>query len=106
MPMSATHDQILIHDETSIARMRAAAQLARSALDVACRMVYEADNITTDDIDAVVHDYIISQGAYPSPLNYAGFPKSLCSSINEIICHGIPDTRVLQMGDVVSFDVR
>lgn len=108
--MSPTHDTILLHDQASIGRMRAAAQLARDALDIACAMVHQVTDdgrlLTTDEIDAVVHDYIISKGAYPSPLNYAGFPKSLCSSINEIICHGIPDTRILQMGDVVSFDVR
>uniref|UniRef100_A0A7S2PRI4 Methionine aminopeptidase n=1 Tax=Leptocylindrus danicus TaxID=163516 RepID=A0A7S2PRI4_9STRA len=61
--------------------------------------------ITTDEIDKVVYQEIVSRGAYPSPLNYCGFPKSLCSSINEIICHGIPDARPLQYGDVVSFDV-
>lgn len=51
--------------------------------------------MTTDFIDAVVHDFIIKNGAYPSPLNYHGFPKSICTSINEVICHGIPDDRPL-----------
>ncbi|GKY98502.1 hypothetical protein MPSEU_000807300 [Mayamaea pseudoterrestris] len=105
--MSPTHDKIKIHDAASMQRMRSAAQLARVALDLACSMANDAAvaNVTTDDIDQAVHDFIIERGAYPSPLNYAGFPKSLCSSINEVICHGIPDTRVLQVGDVVSFDV-
>jgi methionyl aminopeptidase len=106
VPVTSTHEHILIHDADSIHRLRQAGQLARSALDLACSLAHCENCITTDEIDQAVHDYIISRGAYPSPLNYAGFPKSLCSSINEIICHGIPDTRPLQMGDVVSFDVR
>jgi methionyl aminopeptidase len=51
--------------------------------------------VTTEEIDKVVHDYIIEHGAYPSPLNYYGFPRSCCTSINEVICHGIPDSRPL-----------
>jgi methionyl aminopeptidase len=83
--------------------MRKAARIARETLDLACSLAVVG--VTTDAIDAAVHDAILSKGAYPSPLNYAGFPKSLCSSINEIICHGIPDLRPLEFGDVVSFDV-
>jgi methionyl aminopeptidase len=87
--------------------MRAAAQLARQGLDLACGMAVRAHEIgrTTDDIDTAVHQYIVHAGAYPSPLGYLGFPKSICSSVNEVICHGIPDQRPLQFGDVVSFDV-
>ena len=94
---------ILLHDKHSIARMKAAAVLARRALDHVCGLVQVG--ITTDKLDEEVHNYIISQNAYPSPLNYAGFPKSLCTSINEVICHGIPDTRRLEFGDVISLDV-
>ena len=61
--------------------------------------------MSTEEIDRVVHDYIISQGAYPSPLNYYNFPRSCCTSVNEIICHGIPDSRVLQEGDIINLDV-
>lgn len=61
--------------------------------------------MTTEKIDEIVHEYITSQGAYPSPLNYYGFPRSCCTSVNEIICHGIPDTRPLQEGDIVNLDV-
>lgn len=104
VPISPTHDQILIHDKKSIDRMRNAAQLARDALDLAC--TFAEPGVSTDDIDNFVHEFIIANRAYPSPLNYAGFPGSMCSSINEVICHGIPDTRSLQRGDVVSFDVR
>lgn len=96
-------DSILIHPSSSIAKMRKAAQLARRTLDYACSLAQEG--ITTDEIDVLVHESIIAKNAYPSPLNYAGFPKSLCSSVNEVICHGIPDTRKLEYGDIVSFDV-
>ena len=61
--------------------------------------------MTTNEIDDIVHNAIIERGAYPSPLNYAEFPKSVCSSVNEVICHGIPDDRVLRRGDLASFDV-
>lgn len=95
--------RVLIHDEDSIARMRTAARLARKVLDKACSMA--AVGTTTDTIDCAVHSAILRAGAYPSPLNYSGFPKSVCSSVNEVICHGIPDARSLKAGDVVSFDV-
>lgn len=61
--------------------------------------------ITTEEIDAAVHEYILSEKAYPSPLNYYNFPRSCCTSVNEIICHGIPDTRPLQEGDIVNLDI-
>ena len=60
---------------------------------------------TTDEIDAYVHELHIERNAYPSPLNYNGFPKSVCTSANEVICHGIPDSRVLQDGDILNIDV-
>lgn len=61
--------------------------------------------VTTDSIDKAVHEMIVQGGAYPSPLGYGGFPKSVCTSINECICHGIPDSRPLQDGDIVNIDV-
>lgn len=61
--------------------------------------------MTTEAIDKIVHDYIISNGAYPSPLNYYNFPRSCCTSVNECICHGIPDTRPLENGDIVNLDI-
>ena len=61
--------------------------------------------VTTDEIDRVVHDASIAAGGYPSPLNYKGFPKSVCTSVNEVICHGIPDSRPLADGDIVNVDV-
>ena len=96
-------DSIYIHDEYSADLMRQAARLARQTLDLACHVA--KPGVTTDEVDAIVHDALCTAGAYPSPLNYAGFPKSLCSSVNEVICHGIPDARPLELGDVVSFDV-
>jgi methionine aminopeptidase len=60
---------------------------------------------TTDDIDAVVHSLTIENNAYPSPLNYRGFPKSVCTSVNNVACHGIPDDRPLEDGDIINVDV-
>jgi methionyl aminopeptidase len=61
--------------------------------------------VTTDELDALCHEECIKRGGYPSPLNYGGFPKSLCTSVNEVICHGIPDDRALVDGDIVNLDV-
>jgi methionyl aminopeptidase len=66
--------------------MRAAGQLAAQALQLAGNMALPGT--TTDDIDVAVHDFLISKGAYPSPLHYHGFPKSICTSVNEVVCHG------------------
>jgi len=78
-------------------------QLAREVLDIAASHI--RPGITTDEIDAVVHQACIERNAYPSPLNYRHFPKSVCTSINEVICHGIPDHRKLQEGDIINIDV-
>ena len=61
--------------------------------------------MTTEDIDILVHEKIVQSGAYPSPLNYQGFPKSVCTSVNNVACHGIPNDRQLLDGDIVSVDV-
>jgi methionyl aminopeptidase len=61
--------------------------------------------VTTDELDAIGHEFVISRGAYPSTLGYKGFPKSLCTSVNEVICHGIPDARPLADGDIVKIDI-
>ncbi|KAK2466945.1 hypothetical protein APHAL10511_001203 [Amanita phalloides] len=83
--------------------MRTVCRLAREVLDIAASHI--RPGITTDEIDEVVHDEIIKRNAYPSPLNYRHFPKSVCTSVNEVICHGIPDRRKLQEGDIVNIDV-
>lgn len=86
-----------------IEKMRAAGRVAREVLDIAGRAV--RPGITTDEIDNIVHAESLKRGAYPSPLNYHGFPKSCCTSVNEVICHGIPDDRPLEEGDVVNVDI-
>nr|KAJ0216000.1 hypothetical protein LSAT_V11C300135680 [Lactuca sativa] len=83
-----------IHDEKGIECMRAAGNLAARVLQYAGTLV--KPGITTDAIDEEVHKMIIDNGAYPSPLGYGGFPKSVCTSVNECICHGIPDSRELE----------
>lgn len=95
--------QIEVKNEADIQAMRAAGRVAREVLDAAGRAV--AVGVTTDSIDALVHEETISRGAYPSPLNYHGFPKSCCTSVNEVICHGIPDSYALEDGDIVNIDV-
>jgi methionyl aminopeptidase len=60
---------------------------------------------TTEDIDKAVHEYILNKDAYPTPIDYLHFPKSVCTSVNEVLCHGIPDNRVLREGDTVNIDV-
>ena len=83
--------------------MRDVAVIARGALDAGHAAVKAG--VTTDRIDEIVHNYIIQNNGYPSPLNYYKFPKSLCTSVNEVICHGIPDDRPLENGDIVNLDV-
>jgi len=73
--------------------VRDTCRIARGALDAGHAAV--AVGVTTEEIDKIVHDYIIENDAYPSPLNYYKFPRSCCTSVNECICHGIPDTRKL-----------
>jgi methionyl aminopeptidase len=86
-----------------LARMRRACRAAAEVLaEGAARL---APGVTTDEIDGVVHQGYIARGGYPSTLNYHGFPKSLCTSVNEVILHGIPDSRPLRKGDVVNLDV-
>ena len=83
--------------------MRRTGALAAEVLIAACGQV--AEGITTDAIDRFVHDASVAAGAYPSPLGYRGFPKSVCTSVNEVICHGIPDSRRLAAGDIINIDV-
>src|SRR4029079_5070050 len=87
----------------AIPRLRRAATLAPEILRLAGEFV--RPGMTTEEIDEYVHQLHIERNAYPSPLNYNGFPKSVCTSANEVICHGIPDSRVLQDGDILNIDV-
>ena len=86
-----------------VVRLRRACRAAAEVLRLAGAAV--RPGITTDSLDALVHDETVRRGGYPSPLNYRGFPKSLCTSVNEVICHGIPDDRKLVEGDIVNLDV-
>ncbi|KAJ3338310.1 Methionine aminopeptidase 1 [Gonapodya sp. JEL0774] len=86
-----------------IEKMREVCRLGREILDIGAAAV--RPGVTTDEIDRIVHEATIERDAYPSPLNYNGFPKSCCTSVNEVICHGIPDRYELQDGDIVNIDV-
>ncbi|KAI0082695.1 methionine aminopeptidase [Panus rudis PR-1116 ss-1] len=86
-----------------IEKMRTVCRLSREILDIAASHI--KPGITTDFLDEIVHDATIERNAYPSPLNYRNFPKSVCTSVNEVVCHGIPDQRKLQEGDIINIDV-
>jgi len=86
-----------------IERMRVASRIAAQAMQAAAAVI--APGVTTDEIDRVGHEFLCDHGAYPSTLGYKGFPKSLCTSVNECICHGIPDSRRLEDGDICNIDI-
>lgn len=83
--------------------MREAGRIACGAMREAGKAV--APGVTTDELDAIAHEYMLDHHAYPSTLGYRGYPKSICTSVNEVICHGIPDARPLEDGDIVKIDV-
>ncbi|XP_022787784.1 methionine aminopeptidase 1-like [Stylophora pistillata] len=95
--------QIRVLNEEEIKKMQVACRLAREVLDTAARHIKVG--ITTDELDRIVHEACLKRNCYPSPLNYHGFPKSCCTSVNEVICHGIPDTRPLEDGDLLNIDI-
>jgi methionyl aminopeptidase len=86
-----------------VERIRVAARIAAQALAEVGRAV--RPGVTTDELDRIGHEFLLDHGAYPSTLGYRGFPKSLCTSVNEVICHGIPDSTVLVDGDIVNVDI-
>ena len=92
-----------VQDAETIEKMRESSKIAANALAVAGAAV--KPGVTTDEIDRVAHEYMLDHGAYPSTLGYRGFPKSCCVSLNEIVCHGIPDSTVIEDGDIVNIDV-
>ena len=92
-----------VKDPATIERMRVAGHLAAQALAEVGRHV--VPGVSTDDLDQIGHDFLISRGAYPSTLGYRGYPKSLCTSLNDVICHGIPDDTVVRDGDIVNVDI-
>jgi methionyl aminopeptidase len=92
-----------IKNPEQVEKIRAAGKLAAQAIALAGNSI--TVGMRTNELDVIVHDFLISNGAYPSTLGYRGFPKSCCTSVNEIICHGIPDDLEIQDGDIVNIDV-
>lgn len=92
-----------VKDADTIERMRAAGRLAAQARELVGEHV--VPGVTTDELDRIGHEFLCDHGAYPSTLGYRGFSKSLCSSVNEVICHGIPSDQVVQDGDIVNIDI-
>ncbi|MFT0847996.1 type I methionyl aminopeptidase [Actinomycetaceae bacterium L2_0104] len=115
VPSSIERPEYLFHDgpevvtasdvknAETIERIRIASRIAADAMYEAGQAV--APGVRTDELDRIAHEYMCDHGAYPSCLDYMGFPKSICTSINEVICHGIPDSTLLQDGDIVNLDV-
>jgi len=95
--------RVQLKTEEDIKGIRKAGQLTLEALDLA--EAHLKSGIKTDDINTLVHEFLITNKAIPAPLNYNGYPKSVCISINEVICHGIPDKRVINDGDIVNVDI-
>lgn len=87
----------------TVEKIRHAGRIAAQAMEAAAAAI--APGVTTDALDKIAHEYLCDHGAYPSCLGYMGFPKSICTSINEVICHGIPDSTVLNEGDIINLDV-
>ena len=92
-----------VKDADTIARMRVAGRIAAQALQEVGKHV--VPGVTHDELDRIGHEFLLDHDAYPSTLGYRGFPKSLCTSANEVICHGIPDSRVVEDGDIVNIDI-
>jgi methionyl aminopeptidase len=105
----AAHDwsyearRIKLHGAEDFEAMRRAGRLAAMTLDRVTPHVQPG--VTTGELDRICHEYIVEQGAVPAPLNYRGFPKSICTSINHVVCHGIPGDKKLQDGDILNIDV-
>ena len=92
-----------VYSAEEIAAIRAAGTIAAQAIEAAGAAV--VPGVTTNELDRIAHDYVTSHGAYPSTLGYRGYPKSCCTSLNEVICHGIPDDTVVEEGDIVNIDI-
>jgi methionyl aminopeptidase len=92
-----------VKDADTIERIRVASRIAAETLQLVGKQV--EPGVTSDELDRVGHEYMCDNGAYPSTLGYKHFPKSLCTSVNEVICHGIPDSRVIEDGDIVNVDI-
>jgi methionyl aminopeptidase len=97
------HRRIKIHDAAEFEAMRRAGRLGAETLDMITEHV--EPGISTGELDRLCHEFIVAHGAVPAPLNYRGFPKSICTSINHVVCHGIPGDKKLQTGDIINIDV-
>ena len=102
-PAPAPYTGPEVKDAETIERMRIAGRIAANALQEVGRAA--VPGVSTDELDRIGHEYLLDHNAYPSTLGYRGFPKSLCTSLNEVICHGIPDTTVLEDGDICNVDI-
>ncbi|MEI8320706.1 MAG: type I methionyl aminopeptidase [Alphaproteobacteria bacterium] len=98
-----SQSQIPIHASTDFISMRKAGKLAAEVLDFITSHVQIG--VTTDHLDTLCHNFILEHGAIPAPLNYRGFPKSICTSVNHVVCHGIPGPKTLYDGDILNIDV-
>lgn len=102
-PSERRSQGILLHDPLDYAGMRKAGQLAARVLDFIYPHV--VPGVTTEELDRLCHEFILENGAVPAPLNYRGFPKSICTSVNHVVCHGIPGPKRLKDGDSVNIDI-
>jgi methionyl aminopeptidase len=101
---AAERRHITIHDEAAFQGMRDAGRLAAETLDLITPLV--KPGVTTEELDRICHDHIVEHGATPAPLGYRGFPKSICTSVNHVVCHGIPSpAKKLSDGDIINIDV-
>ena len=102
-PAPAKNTKGDVRTPIEVQKIRAAGKIAAQAIELVGS--HAKPGVTTDELDRIGHEFIVANGAYPSTLGYRGYPKSLCSSVNEVICHGIPDDTVLQEGDIVNIDI-
>jgi methionyl aminopeptidase len=99
----APYDGGDVYTPEEIERIRDAGRIAAQAIEAVAAII--APGVTTEQLDVVAHEFILAHDAYPSTVGYRGYPKSVCTSINEVICHGIPDDTVLQQGDIINLDI-
>jgi methionyl aminopeptidase len=92
-----------VYSADRIELIRESSRIAAEAIQAVGRVI--RPGVTTDELDGIGHDFVVANGAYPSTLGYRGFPKSSCTSLNEVICHGIPDDTVLEEGDIINIDI-
>ncbi|MHB8185738.1 MAG: type I methionyl aminopeptidase [Dermatophilaceae bacterium] len=102
-PAPAKYTGPEVKDADTVEKMRIAGRIAAQAMGAAAEAI--APGVTTDALDRIAHEFMLDHGAYPSTLGYRHFPKSVCTSVNEVICHGIPDDRRLEDGDIVNIDI-